>query len=255
MKIEVMTMWYNEEFLAPFFLNHYKFADKIHIFLDEDTNDKTMDVISRYNNVNVIPFKFPDMMDEQIKVNAFNQKYREIKDCDYVMLVDSDEFIFCWDVNKDVRECLKESNKQDVYFAHLWQIFKHESESGLNPDIPIYVQRQYGDKDMVTEFSHCYIKPIIVKPNLNLSWFCGNHELVLNSQMVKRSSDNVLFQGAHWKLVDVQHTIQKRIENRKKRQSQNNLRNGWTVQYHSVTEQEILNEYEKNKKSPRLFFN
>ena len=58
MKIDIITMWYNEAFLAPLFLNHYSFANTIHLLYDEDTTDNTLDIVSKYNNVKVIPFDF-----------------------------------------------------------------------------------------------------------------------------------------------------------------------------------------------------
>jgi len=72
-KIELMTLWYNEEFLAPYFLNHYKFIDTIHLFLDSDTNDTTKEIISQYNNVSLKQFTFPDRMDDEIKINLQKQ--------------------------------------------------------------------------------------------------------------------------------------------------------------------------------------
>ena len=59
MKIVLITMWYNEEFLAPFFLNHYKWVDKIHILLDADTDDNTEAIATGYSNVLIEHFNFP----------------------------------------------------------------------------------------------------------------------------------------------------------------------------------------------------
>ena len=42
MNIEVITAWYNEEILAPYFLKHYSFADRIHILLDDLKNAETL---------------------------------------------------------------------------------------------------------------------------------------------------------------------------------------------------------------------
>jgi len=43
--IEVLTMWHNEAFLAPFFLKHYAFADSIRVIDDVDTSDNTKEII------------------------------------------------------------------------------------------------------------------------------------------------------------------------------------------------------------------
>lgn len=47
MSIEIITMWYNEEALAPFFLKHYSWADKITLLYDEETSDKSLDIIAK----------------------------------------------------------------------------------------------------------------------------------------------------------------------------------------------------------------
>jgi hypothetical protein len=84
MKIEVVTMWYNESFLAPFFFQHYKNVDKITIYYDQDSNDGTYHKIANEiisgQNINVIKFRFPYGLDELIKISFFNQSYqRSIK--------------------------------------------------------------------------------------------------------------------------------------------------------------------------------
>ena len=61
MRIELITMWYNEEFLAPFFLNHYSWVDKIHIILTPVPTDRTEAIAKRYPNVEIEYFWFPDI--------------------------------------------------------------------------------------------------------------------------------------------------------------------------------------------------
>jgi SAM-dependent methyltransferase len=256
-------MWYNEEFLAPFFLNHYSWADKIHILLDADTNDRTEEIAREYPNVEIEHFKFPDMMDDIIKVAKLNDKYRSIKDADYVALVDSDEFIFCNNLKKAVRTHLEETRK-DVYFVNLWQIFKHETDPPLDPNASIPLQRRHGDPNMDDHFNVLYIKPAIVKGGKNLCWTCGNHEVVYEGNSLKWQTRNLgimeslnvsvrkneMLQGSHWRLVDLEETIKRRINNRKNRQSQVNLAKGLTFQYHDICEQQIIDEYHSNKSLP-----
>jgi hypothetical protein len=42
MRVETTTCVYNEEFLIPFYLNHYSWVDRINILFDVDTNDKSL---------------------------------------------------------------------------------------------------------------------------------------------------------------------------------------------------------------------
>lgn len=260
-------MWYNEEFLAPFFLNHYSWVDKIHLIIDADTNDHTIEIAEKYPNVEIEFFKFPDMMDDFIKVNKFNHKYQTLNSADYVILVDSDEFIFCNDIAKSVHSHIEDTGL-DIYFVHLWQIYEHETDFPLNPSFPVPLQRRHGDPKMIGDNMN-YVKPILVKAGLDLKWIYGNHGVIVQNHELHWASYllekidlttlislNVstekaeMLQGSHWRLVDLNETIKRRIDNRKLRQSQHNLATGATSQYHTITKDEIIKEYNEGKNFP-----
>ena len=268
MRIELMTMWYNEEFLAPFFLNHYSWIDRINLIIDADTNDNTESIARQYPNVEIEYYKFPDMMDDLIKVNKFNDKYKTLTEADYVILADSDEFIFCNQIKKAVRTHLEYTSK-NVYFVNLWQIYKHKDDLPLNPDIPVTSQRLHGDPNMEDPFNILYVKPMIVKGRKNLYWKPGNHELIYEGNSLEWKSRNIermqnldvsarrddMLQGSHWRLVDLDETIKRRIINRKQRQSKFNLQTGLTSHYHNITKEDIVREYEFNKNRPIVISN
>lgn len=259
MRIELITMWYNEEFLAPFFLNHYSWVDKIHILLDADTNDRTEEIAGRYPHVSIEYFKFPDMMDDIIKARKINEKYRTITTADYVVIVDSDEFICCNVVSDSVREHLAESDKR-LYFATLWQIYQHEHDAPLDASRPAILQRRHGDPAL----EKCYIKPAIAKAGLDIVWGYGNHSVVMDGMFMSWNTPNVdamavagvsvqpedLLQGGHWKLFDLDETIRRRIQNRTNRQSQFNIKIGLTYHHHKTRVDDVVREYETMKNSP-----
>ena len=259
MKIELITMWYNEEFLAPFFLNHYKWVDKIHILLDADTDDNTEAIATGYPNVLIEHFKFPDMMDDVIKARKINEKYRSIPGADYVIVVDSDEFIFCNTLDDSIKEHIIDKRK-DFYFATLWQIYQHESDSRLDATKPVYQQRRNGDPAI----ANCYVKPVVVKAGLDVVWGPGNHTLVFDSKPMAWLTANAdimaeynvsvfpvdMLQGAHWKLFDLDETITRRIRNRTNRQSKLNLAANLTTHHHKTTIDDIIDEYNRMKTSP-----
>jgi O-antigen biosynthesis protein len=266
MKIELITMWYNEELLAPFFLNHYSWVDKIHILLTPAPNDRTEAIVKRYPNVEIEYFRFPDdKIDDILKIDKFNEKYRSCTEADYVILVDSDEFIFCDQINKPVRSHLEASMK-DVYFVNFWQIYKHEQDLPLDPKLPVVYQRRHGDPDMFTPFNILYVKPVVVKGRLDIAWTPGNHELIYQdkslfwrtrntdefSRMNISTTKREMLQGAHWRLVDLDETIARRIGNRKNRISQNNLSKGLGVQNFNITEEDIIKEYNDHKNDPEV---
>lgn len=262
-----MTMWYNEEFLAPFFLNHYAWVDKIHILLDADTNDNTEQIIRKYDNTEIEYFKFPDMMDDLLKVDAFNNKYKTI-DADYVILVDSDEFIFSNIISKPVRSHINETCK-DVYFVNLWQVYKHETDLPLDPSLPIAIQRRHGLPDLQHREYFYYIKPAVVRSGKDLSWGVGNHELTYERTKLQWWTSDIqamkdlnvstekheMLQGAHWRIVDLYQALKRKINNRKQRQSQVNLTNGLSGHYHNITYHDIVNEYYDNLQNPIVIEN
>lgn len=263
MNIQLITMWYNEEFLAPFFLNHYSWVDTIHIILDADTDDTTESIALQYSNVQIHRFRFPDMLDDIIKSSVISQQYMSIRDADYVIVVDSDEFIFPFDLSTTVRDHVRQIPK-DIYFVNLWQIYKHESELPLDPSVPVYLQRRHGDPNIEQADNIGYLKPIVVRGGLDLFWGIGNHYVVCQGlklewkarhrineiqQTVAVSKDDML-QGAHWRLVDLDESIKRRIRNRRDRLSSVNLDRGLGAQYHGVTEAEVVAEYERHKHDP-----
>lgn len=266
MNIQLITFWYNEAFLAPFFLNHYAWVDRIHIILDDDTDDQTEAIALCYPNVSIERFRFPDKMDDIIKSAVISNAYQTLTDADYVLVVDSDEFIFPWEPSDSVREHLQ-TTAQDIYFVNLWQIYQHETDQPLNPALPVWQQRCHGDPDMESVANSAYLKPIVVRGGLDLFWGIGNHYVVHNGIKLEWSSRalkdglpysvacerSLMLQGAHWRLPDLEQTITRRVVHRKLRQSQVNLDRGLTAHHHEVTEESIRQECDAHKQDPLVF--
>lgn len=268
MRVELVTMWYNEEFLAPFFLNHYSWVDKIHIILDAETSDNTMEIIKKYPNTIIYNYKFPDKLDDSIKAKLFTDYYRLATDADYFIAVDSDEFIFCNEINKPVKQFLQETNR-NVYFVNLWQIYKHIKDLPLDPSIPIPLQRRHGDPDLHSDKNHLYMKPCVVKTGQNLNICIGQHYLCyedgtiiytrnvdIDSMRKKNVSIDMIdrLQGSHWKLVDLEERINRILNNRKNRLSAVNISCKWGDQY-EITKEDIIAEYEQHKNDPIVIYN
>jgi len=274
MNVELITMWYNEEFLAPFFLNHYSWVDKIHLILDADTNDRTEEIARSYPNVVIEPFKFPDMLDDNIMLEKFNQTYRSLTDCDYVMLASADEFVFCNELSKPVKQHI-EDTKKDIYIAHLWTIYDNEHEKPLDTKVPVWEQRVHGDPDDTSWKSDFFHKPLLMKSNLDLHWGLGCHGLfyrkstqpnftriywdkrdkIVYDNLNISIDPNDLLQGAHWHLVDLPQTIIRRVKNRKERLSQYNKTHGLGIQFFDVTPEKIVQEYMAHKNDPIVIKN
>jgi hypothetical protein len=260
MKIDVITMWYNEEFLAPFFLSHYSFADTIHILLDEETTDNTREIISKFKNVHVIPVRFPDMLDDILKIDTINRLYRSI-DSDWVIVVDSDEFVFSLPLNKNLRDMLEQESKYNLFYVQMWQVFRHRSDADLDPNLPAINQRRHGDPNVSAGINAAYVKPIVVRSSLNIEWDTGCHRFVNKSRFEQMrdiirgkrilASPQPLY-GAHWQMADPEFAVERRVR-RKERLSQRNLELGLGTHNFHITEQQIREECDKHLDDPLLF--
>ena len=242
MFVELITMWYNEEFLAPLFLNHYSWVDKIHIFYDQDTNDRTVDYLG---SVNVIPFQFPDKLDDSIKIRTINE-YIANMNCDWVIVVDADEFVYSnWDDPRKEIDLIQGLGHNLIY-ANMRNVYRNKEDKDIDRnELPLF-QRRFGNP--VPEKNYC--KPIIVKPKTHIQYIEGCHKYV-NKKHIKPAP--IHWEGVHWAMADTCFCIKRRVTDRRLRQSKNNLRTGCGRHNNKITEQMIIDECNKHLNDPRIF--
>lgn len=235
-------MWYNEEELAPFFLNHYKWADEIHIIIDTDSNDRCEEIACKAENVQISHFSPPDGMDDEKKQKIING-IASIRSEDWIILADADEFIL-FD-NKFL-----ENVSQDIIVSKYCQPYRHFLDSDLDPENPSVEQRRHGNEivDLV------WYKPSVVRSRINPQWLPGFHSLTFATSEMKQARYYPEIQKAmHWIMADKDLAIERRINGRKNRQSKNNLEKGFSLHNHYITEEEIRVECEFHKHDPILF--
>lgn len=242
-KIEVISMWYNEVFLAPFFLRHYEPADHIRIFVDSDTNDKSRSWIDRFPNASQEEFKMPQGMNTQIKQDVINQAYLE-SDADWVILVDADELVL-WD---DLR--ILHKTQCDVFFAMLYQVYRHETDIDLDRTSPAFYQRRHGDSNITTGLNALYKKPIIARGGKQFCWSPGCH-IIRGPERVIRFGMQIV-RGAHWAMADPCFCISRRME-RKARRSEYDKANGMGWHLDNVTYSSLYAQCEEHRQDPRVF--
>lgn len=221
MRFETITFVYNEEFLLPYYLEHYKWCDRLNIIYDTDSTDNTLRILKSNPLVNVIPFTFENGMDDIKKVNFINYIYKLIS-ADYILNIDVDEFIFM-DKEKDL-------NDLPVVNARLGNVYRNINDTDLDISLPIKQQRRHG------VFDPMYNKPIIVKAGLPIHWLPGNH--VIQGEI----GAHLGIFGAHWANADPCFCVNRRVKNRALRQSKVNIDNRLTVQHHGITEADVLRE-------------
>lgn len=235
MQISTLTFVYNEEFLLPYFLKHYKWCDSNIIIYDTESSDNTLKILkeAKDNNIQISPFTFPDGMDDVLKVKHINNVYKML-DCDIVLNVDADEFIFA--ERQDIERC----SNLPIVTCKFGDVYRHESEKDIDIDAPIKTQRRHG------YFHPMYKKPIIAHTGLGVEWLPGNH-------ICNQNAYDCGLIGAHWANADLSFCVNRRVKNRALRQSQVNLTQKYTVQHHNITEQDVINECNKNLTAPQLW--
>lgn len=247
MKIAVVSTWYNEAFLAPFFLGHYQYADEILIFLDTETDDETLDICSRFQNVKVENFHCPGGVNLRVHVETTNAIVPKLGS-DWAICVDADEFVFPIGM-EDPRSVLGRVDG-NMLFARMWQIYRHETDSDLDPMKPALLQRRHGDPNVSIGINRFYNKPIISKPEVGAQWTAGFHSYRPNPR-IRLSKIN--FIGAHWQMADADLAIQRRIKGQRDRQSRENLLHRWCHQHYQITEEKIAAECREHLHDPQLF--
>lgn len=92
-RVVVLSICKNEEQMMPLFLRHYSsFADRIVIW-DEQSTDRTREIISKYPGTEIREWPHKGLDDERFLAHI-NTAYREFVDADWVMFPDVDELLY-----------------------------------------------------------------------------------------------------------------------------------------------------------------
>jgi hypothetical protein len=247
MKIEIICTFYQDEYFAPIFMKHYAWADTIHALIDESTTDRTEEIINSFPNAMVEKFRFPDGMDDILKIDMLTEVYKESK-ADWVVILDSDEFLFTLPFDYGVRQVIEDTRVSDVVTAKMFQVYRHVDDVDVDPDAPIIFQRRHGDPNTQYGINSEYNKPIIIRTGKQVVVCPGHHFIHVTDFMI--GGNNVY--GAHWCNADPLITVPRRMR-AMARQSQSNLQKGLSIQHHNLTEDKILEELRGHCYDPLLF--
>jgi hypothetical protein len=254
MKVKVFCYFYNEEFLAPFFLSHYRWADKVHAFVDEST-DRTRAILASAPNVEIEDFRSPAGMDDLLKVRKINETIsRRDSEFDWHIIVDADEFIWPhgdWACASVEAFLAAVPPSETVLMARMWNVYRHVTDGELDASkTPVVLQRRHGDLNRTTGENAQYQKPIVIRPNLGFRYVPGNH--AIEPSLHYRLSA-LSFDGGHWANADPCFCAQRRIQHRRDRMSQVNREFGLGSQHHFITEQDVLALCKSHENDPPVF--
>lgn len=245
MKVIVISRWYNEEFFAPFFLNHYRWADEIVILLEKTSTDKSAEIINRYSNAKVEYCDTGLLLNDRLLSNIVNDHIVGM-DCDWIVKVDADEYLFPFDF-KNPKEILSQANGNLINSWFRW-VYRHRTEKDLDATLPTVMQRRHGGKYTIWPgMKDRYSKPAIVKPGVGLRWIAGDQRYEPNQNVIVSET---VFDGVHWQMADAEHAAARNHKN-ESRLSEENIRNKWGVK--NFTKEMILQECKNHLNDTQLF--
>ena len=244
MKISVISRWHDEEFLAPFFLGHYAYADEIIIALDNTTTDRSAEIISSYPNTRIEYFDHGGVFNDRLLANMMSDLAMSLKS-DWIIYVDADELAFpSGGMNPYEALAGADGNLIRVWFR--W-VYRHKTDTDLDPSKPAIWQRRHGGQ--YTLASGCgdrFMKPCIVRPETKIRWMVGTHNYTPSSRIYV---SGMKFDGVHWQMVDVEMAIRRSIpRTNAMRLSPENIKHGWGVR--NWTEKQIRIECENHLNDP-----
>lgn len=241
MKIGVLSTWYNEAPIAPYFLNHYRDWDEVRVLLETDTTDASEAILQQYSNVMIEHCHMERGLHELDKVAMLEEAFHHMKDCDWVAVVDSDEFLVPPNRGQNAKEFLQNKQNYECCLAYLHPVYRHKDDKDLNPELLPVPQRLHGTEPGRDEIKPCVLRS---KEDIHLTIGCHSMERLLFTCPIS-------FTGVHWANADPELAISRRL-NRRLRFSQENLEKDWGAQHFNVTEESIRKECQKHENDPLI---
>lgn len=191
MRIHCHFLCKNEGRILPYMFKHYdKYVEKYFAHFNVNSTDNTLSILKNKSNVAIIEDRNVKL-DERFLIEMKNvvwKRYSNPSNCDWVFLIDTDEFLY----NPDLLGLLERYDKEGITFPKVegYQMF---SESFPTEDKQIYEIIKKGIP------YHPYNKQIILKPSISPNYSYGCHFSNAQGPVVK-TSENVDVKLLHYKI-------------------------------------------------------
>lgn len=182
MKIHIHSVIYNEEVMLPYFLRHYeKFVDKIFLRIQPST-DNTLRIAKAHPKVVIVDYKteyaggkdYYNIMDLMEVRNNDWKNYSNSTNCDWVINVDCDEFLY----HPSIINILEGYRKRGVTIPKTlgYQMY---SETPPTTTGQIYDEIKKGFPSIL------YAKKVIIHPDIDPNYSPGSHQCVPRGDVVE----------------------------------------------------------------------
>lgn len=181
MKIHLHFPTKNDARILPYFFKHYdRYVEKYFAYYNVNSKDDTLQILKSHPNVTIIEDS-NQKLDERFLISIKNEqwkKYSNHNNCDWVILVDNDEFLY----HPNFIELLEQYDKEGINFPKVkgYQMFS-ESFPTENKQITELIKKGI--------LYHPYDKQVILKPDITPNYSFGCHYASPQGPIIKTSND------------------------------------------------------------------
>ena len=195
--VHAFFLCYNEENILPHLIRYYStFCEKI-VFLDNNSTDRSVEIIETFPNTEVIPFESNEEFHDGIHVKLKNNVWKSsVGYADYVIIGDTDEFLY----HNDMIGFLTESHNKGI------TIFKPEGyhmvadeDFILNSGDNLLDLVKYGVRTSVLD------KPMMFNCNkiININYGFGCHSANPQGEVIL--SNDTSLKMLHYKFLGLEN--------------------------------------------------
>jgi glycosyltransferase involved in cell wall biosynthesis len=223
--VDVFTMGWNEEKVLPHFIDHYKKFCRNVTFYNNCSTDNSVE-ICKSNGVEVINTGLDEI--NEFKYCEIKQNSYKNSDADFVIVVDTDEFVYHPDII-----ILLENYKNSGVTLPKTRGYTMSTNDGY-PEVGQIINKIKRGIPSIN-----YAKRCIFNPKLDIKWAVGCHKLISVDGKVKESDQEDL-SVLHYKFIDRQEIHSKKLAY-SRRMSEQNKTYGFATHYNNYD----YNETEK----------
>lgn len=191
MRIHVHFPTKNDGRILPYFFKYYdQFVEKYFAYYNTTSTDNTLDILKSKPNVTIIEDN-NQKLDERFLIGIKNvewRRYSTIDNCDWVFLLDNDEFIY----HKNLLELLGQYDNEGIAIPKV-EGFQMFSESFPTEDKQITELIKKGIP------YHPYNKQVVIKPSVSPNYSYGCHFIKPQGPNIKMS-ENADLKMLHYKI-------------------------------------------------------